>query len=196
MPLDLQAFGQSLASLKPIEVPSALDRYKTLAALKTQQLQQQDIAAQVQERQSVAQKDALAQQKQQRLAQILQNATPDDFDENGFLKPTSAVTHQLATEFPDVHGAMMEHAAKVASEAATAANQRGDLKVKQDTLAATQNKNLFDQMTKKDEQARKMQLLGIASAYAWKASRSSPKDMTQLWACVPLTGMPKRRPAH
>ena len=29
-----------------------------------------------------------------------------------------------------------------------------------------------------------------------KASSSSSKHMTQLWACVPLTGMPKSRPAR
>ena len=37
---------------------------------------------------------------------------------------------------------------------------------------------------------RKTQLFGIAFAYERNDSSSSSKDITQLWACVPLTGIP------
>jgi len=42
---------------------------------------------------------------------------------------------------------------------------------------------------------RKMQLFGCARAQASKASTSVSNAITQLWAWVPRTGRPKRRPA-
>ncbi len=38
-------------------------------------------------------------------------------------------------------------------------------------------------------------LCGITSAYRSNASRSESNAMTQLWACVPFTGIPYRLPA-
>jgi hypothetical protein len=39
---------------------------------------------------------------------------------------------------------------------------------------------------------RKTALFGMAAAQAAKASGSDSNDITQLWAWVPRTGMPKR----
>lgn len=105
------------------------------------QLQQQDIASQVQERQAQAEQRQLAVQKQQRLTQILSTAKVDPT--TGAPDPASPEMQSLFREYPEVHSALMEHYSKVATEASnreTAASTRANLQSEIDKRTADQKK--------------------------------------------------------
>lgn len=115
-----------LSQLHPVSPPpDPVAQMAKVVGLKNAMIQGKDLEAQIAERQANAQKEMLANQKQQRLSQLLSNATVDP--QSGLPDMGSPAMQQVMREFPDVHAALSEHYAKVAGDRISAKKTQSEI---------------------------------------------------------------------
>ena len=144
MPLDAGIIERSIGELNPV------NQLQKMQALKTMQLQQQDIGSQIQERNAIAaqrqaevqQGTAAAQTMQDHFASQVAAGKPIDFDDPALMQKLYAT----APKFADTYSTTR---AKVNADKATAANQAGDLTVKQNAEKNAEAKSVWEQQQAK-----------------------------------------------
>src|SRR6185369_2571254 len=141
----------NLSALKPIDVPDALDQYKTVLGLRGAQLQQADIAEQINERHATAQKTQLANQQAQQAAQIVHDhmANGGKFDDSLvealFSAGLPAHAEQIQKSLNDIS------ARKSSAETAAAGTKNADTTAAR--LQEDMNKRKADETRKNAEEA-------------------------------------------
>src|SRR5438876_2887045 len=140
----------NFSQLKPIEAPDPLDQYKAVLGIRGQQLQQQDTAAQVNERQAQAQERQRQTAEHQQINDAIHNSVDPATGQVDWDKASSAVMGIN----PTIGQNLSVHAENIRKQKADVAKGEAQTQREADTLKETQSKNAAEELDKRKARER------------------------------------------
>ena len=138
------------SSLKPIEAPDPLDQYKQVLGIRGTQLQQQDTAAQIQERQAIAKERERQTAEHQQINDAIHNSVDPATGQVDWDKASSAVMGIN----PTIGQNLSIHAENIRKQKADVVKGEAQTQREADTLKETQSKNAAEELDKRKARER------------------------------------------